>query len=109
VALKVDKSGNETVLHSFGAQTDGIDPEGALVHDSAGNLYGVTYSGGAFGYGTVFKMDATGNESILYSFGGGADGLGPDSGVILDAAGNLYGTTLSGGASGNGTIFKIAP
>jgi len=107
--FKLDKFGNETVLHSFGAQTDGVQPEGALVHDAAGNLYGVTFSGGEFGYGTVFKMDTTGNETILYSFGGGADGLGPDAGVIRDAAGNLYGTTLSGGAHGNGTIFKIAP
>jgi uncharacterized repeat protein (TIGR03803 family) len=107
--FKVDKSGNETVLHSFGAPTDGVQPQGALIHDAAGNLYGTTYSGGAFGYGTVFEIDATGNETILYSFGGGADGLGPDAGVILDAAGNLYGTTLSGGAFGNGTIFKITP
>ena len=107
--FKLDKSGNETVLHSFGAQTDGVQPQGALTHDSAGNLYGVTYSGGEFGYGTVFKMDNTGKETILYSFSGEADGLGPDAGVILDAAGNLYGTTLSGGAFGNGTIFKIAP
>ena len=106
---KLDKSGNETLLHSFGGPTDGVQPQGALIHDASGNLYGTTYSGGAFGYGTVFKIDAIGNETILYSFGGGTDGLGPDSGVILDAAGNLYGTTLSGGAFGNGTIFKIAP
>ena len=106
---KLDKSGNETLLHSFGAPTDGVQPQGSLIHDASGNLYGTTYSGGAFGYGTVFKIDATGNETILYSFGGGADGLGPYSGVILDAAGNLYGTTLSGGAFGSGTIFKIAP
>ena len=108
-AFKLNSTGKETLLHSFGAQTDGVQPQGALTHDSAGNLYGVTYSGGEFGYGTVFKMDNTGKETILYSFSGEADGLGPDAGVILDAAGNLYGTTLSGGAFGNGTIFKIAP
>jgi uncharacterized repeat protein (TIGR03803 family) len=107
--FKLDKSGNETVLHSFGAQTDGVQPDGPLVHDAAGNLYGVTFSGGEFGYGTVFKIDMTGKETILHSFGGGVDGLGPDTGVILDTAGNVYGTTLSGGAFGNGTIFKIAP
>jgi uncharacterized repeat protein (TIGR03803 family) len=106
---KLDKSGNETLLHSFGAPTDGVQPQGALIHDASGNLYGTTYSGGAFGYGTVFKIDSTGKETILYNFSGGTDGLGPDSGVVLDAAGNLYGTTLSGGAFGNGTIFKIAP
>ncbi len=107
--FKVDKSGNETVLHSFGATTDGREPQGPLVHDAAGNLYGTTYSGGAFGYGTVFKIDTTGKETILYSFGGGADGFGPNSGVIVDATGNLYGTTLEGGAFNSGTIFKIAP
>ncbi len=107
--FKVDKSGNVTVLHSFGAQTDGRQPQGALIHDAAGNLYGTTFSGGAFGCGTVFKMDATGKETILYSFGCGADGLGPNAGVILDTAGNLYGTTQSAGAFGWGTIFKIAP
>jgi uncharacterized repeat protein (TIGR03803 family) len=107
--FKVDKSGNETVLHSFGAPADGREPQGPLVHDVAGNLYGTTYSGGAFGYGTVFKIDTTGKETILHSFAGGADGLGPNSGVILDAAGNLYGTTFTGGAFNSGTIFKIAP
>lgn len=105
--FKLDKSGEETVLHSFGAPTDGIQPQGALIHDAAGNLYGTTFSGGALGYGTVFKIDSTGKETILYNFSGGADGLGPESGVILDAAGNLYGTTLSGGAFGDGTIFKV--
>jgi uncharacterized repeat protein (TIGR03803 family) len=57
----------------------------------------------------VFKIDTTGKETILHSFAGGADGLGPNAGVILDAAGNLYGTTLTGGAFNSGTIFKVAP
>ncbi len=55
------------------------------------------------------KIDTTGKETILYSFGDGTDGFGPNSGVIVDAAGNLYGTTLEGGAFNSGTIFKIAP
>jgi uncharacterized repeat protein (TIGR03803 family) len=107
--FKVDKFGNETVLHSFGAATDGKQPQGSLIHDGAGNLYGTTFSGGAFDCGTVFKMDTTGKETILHSFDCGADGLGPNAGVVRDAAGNLYGTTQSGGAFGWGTIFKIAP
>lgn len=107
--FKVDKSGSLTLLHNFGAPTDGRQPQGALIHDAAGNLYGTTFSGGALCCGTVFKVDTTGKETILYSFSGGADGLGPNAGVILDAAGNLYGTTESGGAFGWGTIFKITP
>src|ERR1700678_487963 len=90
----------ETVLHSFGNGADGSNPQGSLVFDAAGNLYGTTYSGGspyAFG-GTVFELSPTGdghwNETVLHSFsGGGIDGLNPSSGsLIFDAAGNLYGT-----------------
>ena len=60
----------------------------------AGNLYGTTDGGGASGAGVVFKVDTSGNETVLYSFTGGADGAYPNAGVILDSAGNLYGTTI---------------
>jgi uncharacterized repeat protein (TIGR03803 family) len=77
--------------------------------DSAGNLYGTTQYGGAFNRGTVFKLDQSGSETVLYSFTGGTDGAYPQSQLIWDGASNLYGTTTEGGASNNGTIFKLAP
>jgi uncharacterized repeat protein (TIGR03803 family) len=103
-------SGTETVLYSFGASaTDGQQPEADLIMDSAGNLYGTTQSGGANGRGTVFKI-ASGTEAFLYSFGATAtDGQQPEADLIMDSAGNLYGTTAGGGANGHGTIFKIGP
>jgi uncharacterized repeat protein (TIGR03803 family) len=101
--FKVDANGKETVLHSFsGGTTDGIWPVAGLVSDAAGNFYGTTFQGGGtgcdFGYGcgTVFKLDTTGKETVLYSFTG-AGGLYPYGGVVRDQAGNLYGTTYSGG------------
>ena len=103
----------ETVLHSFSVAPDGAGPAGGLVLDDAGNLYGTTLEGGAFASGIVFKIDKTGAETILYNFcsvGNCADGTTPSAGVIRDAAGNLYGTTVHGGAfgvEGNGTVFKL--
>jgi uncharacterized repeat protein (TIGR03803 family) len=80
-----------------------------LIQDAAGNLYGTTYYGGAYGRGTVFVVNKTGNEKVLYSFTGGGDGAGPEAGLIQDAAGNLYGTATSGGAYGYGTVFVLKP
>ena len=102
-------SAQEKVLYSFSGGADGGDPYGGLVRDSLGNLYGTTYYGGAFGYGTIFKLDPAGNETVLYSFAGGSDGLGPMAGLVRDAAGNLYGTTIYGGANGFGVVFKLVP
>jgi uncharacterized repeat protein (TIGR03803 family) len=109
--FKLDNTGKETVLHSFN-WTDGAYPfVGRLVQDGAGNLYGTTQNGGASGSGTIFKVDGTGNETVLYSFTGGADGDWPWAGLIGQADGNLYGTTFYGGVKyggyGYGTIFKI--
>jgi uncharacterized repeat protein (TIGR03803 family) len=81
------------VLHSFTGGADGREPFGGLVRDPAGNLYGTTAGGGAFGNGTVFKLDTTGKEIVLHSFTSGADGSSPDAGLIRDSAGNLYGAT----------------
>ncbi len=105
--FKLDPSGNETVLYSFQGSSDGSDPVAGLTRDATGNLYGTTQSGGAFGAGIVFKLDASGNETVLHNFQGGADGFGPISGVIRDAAGNLYGTTTDGGIDLLGTVYKI--
>jgi len=89
---------------------DGANPVGGLVRDSQGNLYGTTEAGGEstcpWTCGTVFKIDAAGSETILHSFNG-YDGQFPESGVILDAAGNLFGTAETGGGSGYGTVFKV--
>jgi len=75
--------------------------------DAAGNLYGATIQGGARTSGIVFKIDTSNNETVLYSFTGGGDGGGPKAGLVMDATGNLYGTTSSGGSGGRGTVFKI--
>ena len=74
--------------------------------DSAGNLYGTTYNGGAFDFGTVFKIDASGIYSVLHDFDG-ASGSNPYGPLALDSAGSLYGTTSTGGASGLGAVFEI--
>lgn len=106
--FKVDTAGEETVLHSFTGTPDGAVSYGGLVLDPQGNLYGTTSGGGAAGQGTAFKVDTTGNETVLYSFGGtGGDGANPGPGLVRDAQGNLYGTTSRGGASGWGTVFKV--
>ena len=103
----------ETVLHSFDGN-DGLSPVAGLVFDKSGNLYGTTLYGGDFGYGNVFQLtpDANGNwtEMTLYSLAGnGTDGSYPYGGVVFDAAGNLYGTTYSGGAYNGGTVFQLTP
>jgi uncharacterized repeat protein (TIGR03803 family) len=123
--FKVDAKGNETVLYSFcsknqsGICVDGQFPvdNGGLIMDASGNLYGTTTSGGIppTGYGdagTVFKLDMSGNETVLYSFCSEvncADGANPEGGLVMDAEGNLYGTTEFGGSAsdGPGVAFKL--
>jgi uncharacterized repeat protein (TIGR03803 family) len=104
--FKLDKTGKETLRYSFLGGADGATPYAGLILDGAGNLYGATEVGGASNSGTVFKLDTTGVETLLYSFTGGADGT-PDVGLVRDAAGNLYGTTFAGGAPSFGTVFKL--
>jgi uncharacterized repeat protein (TIGR03803 family) len=103
----------KTDLYSFGGGSDGSDPEGGVIFDKAGNLYGATSGGGSGGSGTVFELtpgkDGDWTETVLYSFKGGSDGGSPDSILIFDKAGNLYGTTPSGGSPGRGTVFELTP
>jgi uncharacterized repeat protein (TIGR03803 family) len=101
------------VIHTFaGYPNDGIDADGTLVLDQAGNLYGTTYAGGAANNGTVYKLSPGRNgewsEKILHSFAGGTDGANPVAGVVLDGRGNIYGTTALGGSNNLGTVFELA-
>ena len=114
--FQLDTSGTLTVLYSFTGGSDGQRPVTGLLADAAGNLYGTAHSGGDGRYGTVFQLDPSGTLTVLYSFTGGSDGQYPDSGLIADAAGNLYGTTREGGdlascngpnTHGCGTVFQL--
>ncbi len=101
--LKFDLSGNETVLFTFTGGVNGANPTSPLVLDSAGNFYGATSQGGylqppcssSSGCGVVFKIDPSGNETVLYRFTGGADGSSPSGALLLDGSGNLYGSTAT--------------
>ena len=110
-AYRIDPHGTETILHVFfynGTRIDGAGPYGGLISDAAGNLYGTTDSGGAFNAGTVFKIDVSGAEHLLYSFAGyPTDTAFPDSSLVRDASGNLYGVGGAGGTDGHGTVFKL--
>lgn len=116
-AFMIDPSGNVTVLHAFSGPVnggpDGAYPTAGLVQGVGGDLYGTTGFGGTSGLGTAFMIDPSGNETVLHSFSGpvngGPDGASPDAGLVQAADGDLYGTTLSGGASGGGTVFMIDP
>jgi uncharacterized repeat protein (TIGR03803 family) len=100
-------TGNLTNLHSF-LGSDGEDPAAGLTEGSDGNFYGTTYTGGASGSGTVFKISTTGTLTVLHSFSG-PDGALPYAGLWLGGDGNFYGTTSAGGISGSGTVFRISP
>jgi uncharacterized repeat protein (TIGR03803 family) len=110
--FRLTTSGVEQVYSFQNNGTDGTSPLFGVVLDKAGNLYGTTPGGGAYGYGTVYKVTSSGVETILHSFNlDGADGTGPEGALIIDASGNLYGTTGDGGSNclpgGCGTVFEI--
>jgi uncharacterized repeat protein (TIGR03803 family) len=114
-------SWTESVLYNFQGGTDGYIPQGGVVFDTSGNLYGVTQEGGnivglcqSSGCGTVFELTQSGgvwNETQLHVFtdSNGSDGIGPYAGVIIDKHGNLYGTTAFGGTAALGTVFQVSP
>lgn len=112
LVFKLDPSGAETILHVFSGTGDGWNPTAGLVLDSSDNLYGTTLLGGASGFGVVYKIDPSGNETLLHSFSRGTDGANPNAGLSLDARGNLYGTTQYGGRGcdghGCGTLFRLS-
>jgi len=112
--FKIDRTGKFSLLHSFAGNPDGVNPMGPVTVDRHGNVYGTTYYGGMYGYGSVFKIDTTGTLTILHNFDYAPDGANPTGGLLLDSAGNLYGTTGQGGDPdcgffGCGTVFKITP
>jgi uncharacterized repeat protein (TIGR03803 family) len=116
--FKITPSGRPTTLHSFhGPNTDGANPYAGLIQGANGKFYGTTVSGGAYGYGTVFKITPSGRLTTLHSFDN-TDGAFPQAGLVQGTDGNFYGTTLNGGAdssctlngfNGCGTVFKITP
>ena len=116
IATHPAQAQTEAVLYSFGGSPDGANPESRLTADSAGNLYGTTYSGG-LGSGTVFELSPNGSggwtETVIYNFcseSNCADGANPTySYVIFDTVGNLYGTAYAGGANGYGVVFELTP
>jgi len=104
----------ETVLYSFNNNgTDGFNPWSTLISDASGNLYGTTLYGGVNNKGTVFELTPQGGgswtETILHSFGTGTDGASPFNSLVLDTAGNLYGTTEVGGTHQFGAVFELTP
>jgi uncharacterized repeat protein (TIGR03803 family) len=105
----------EQVLYAFQGGNDGYTPSSSLISDSSGNLYGTTSSGGggSCACGTVFELSpstsGTWSETVIYRFQGGTDGSLPSSGLILDQAGNLYGTTSDGGPDDAGTVYELTP
>jgi uncharacterized repeat protein (TIGR03803 family) len=107
---KLTPSGVLTVLYHLGAAgtADGSYPLGGLARDSKGTLYGVTYYGGAYGQGTVFKVKGR-TFTLLHSFNCPLDGCYPVGALIEDKSGNLFGTGNVGGAYGSGTIWKVVP
>jgi uncharacterized repeat protein (TIGR03803 family) len=119
-AASKELAASEKVIYTFSGGDDGAGPISHLILDSAGNLYGTTSTGGTgtacglgYGCGTVFELKHTNDgwkKQVLYSFQSGDDGAFPQAGLVFDAAGNLYGTTSSGGGSeGPGTVFKLMP
>jgi len=120
IVFKIATDGTKTIVHAFNG-TDGWSPDAGLAEDNSGNLYGTTEAGGGVvrcgtaGCGTVFKIAADGTYTVLHAFAGRRDGVAPDSPLVVDRDGHLFGTALQGGRRescdgyGCGTIFEIIP
>jgi uncharacterized repeat protein (TIGR03803 family) len=115
IVFQLTRSGSgwtKTTLHNFTDQPDGALPYSGVIMDRSGNLYGTTAAGGAGDWGTVYELTPSGGgwtETILYRFQNLDDGNQPLGGMVMDAAGNLYGTTSGGGSGGGGTVFELSP
>jgi uncharacterized repeat protein (TIGR03803 family) len=106
--FKISTNGVQNNVYTFTGGTDGAKPFAGLVLGSDGNFYGTTTSGGTYTNGTVFKLGINTGLTNLYSFTGGIDGATPYAGLVQGSDGNFYGTTVSGGAYTNGTVFRIS-
>lgn len=117
VVFKLTNSGGtwiQTVIHSFTGGNDGYGPGAGVTIDNHGNVYGMTPTGGANGFGIVYQLmpgaNGTWTEKIIHTFTGGADGSGGSAGrLVLDPAGNVFGLCTVGGANGAGTVFQLTP
>jgi len=100
-----------TVLHTFSIYgSDGSGPDGSLVQDADGNLHGTTYYGGTYDGGVAFKLDKSGNETVLFTFNpNNSNGAFPGYGLIMDKEGNLYSPADGGSANGGGVLWEISP
>jgi uncharacterized repeat protein (TIGR03803 family) len=108
--FEMNSSGVGTVLYNFTDQNDGAYPSAGVVLDSEDNAYGTTTEGGNGNGGVLFEVTPSGTETTLYNFVNGTDGgINPVAGVVRDSEGNLYGTTITGGTYGFGTIYKVTP
>ncbi|HEX4079514.1 MAG TPA: choice-of-anchor tandem repeat GloVer-containing protein [Rhizomicrobium sp.] len=105
--FEITSGGTESLLHSFGASGDGTAPDGAVIFDAGGNMYGTTEYGGSASDGTVWELAANGTYSVLHNFDG-TDGEFIRGRLIQDKKGNFYGTALFGGASGDGLVFEYS-
>ena len=117
VVFKLTNSGGvwtQTVIHAFTGGNDGSGPGSPVAFDRRGNIYGTTPTGGAKGFGVVYKLtpgtNGSWNLSVVHTFSGGTDGLGGSaSRLLFDAAGNIYGVNTVGGAKGFGNVYELSP
>jgi uncharacterized repeat protein (TIGR03803 family) len=107
--FSIQPDGTFGVLYSFAGGTDGAIPYGGLIQGADGSLYGATTAGGVNGTGVVFRINTSGVETVLYAFGTGSDAQQPYGSLLQGSDGNFYGTSLAGGANGQGTVFRITP
>jgi uncharacterized repeat protein (TIGR03803 family) len=105
--FKLAKNGELTVLHTFKGGRDGAVPQGGLLLDASGNLFGTALKGGNSENGTVFRISANGTYKVLHRFNG-TDGTNPNGGLASDPTGNLYGTAQLGGNQHLGTAFQLS-
>jgi uncharacterized repeat protein (TIGR03803 family) len=104
--FRMTAAGAVTVLHTFSA-AGGVEPQGDLARDASGNIYGATALGGSANMGTAWKLDSSNGFTVLHNFTGPPDGSQPVGEMLLDNAGNLWGTTVLGGTSSMGTVYKV--
>src|SRR5208282_5225207 len=109
-AVRIAQAQSQTVLYNFLGAPDGANPVAGVILDAKGNLYGTSDNGGTSGLGTVFKLAPDGDETVLYSFAGQAEGGNPYAGLVRGKKGYLYGATLySQNNVSYGTLFKVSP